>query len=460
MKINKKTLITGCIVAAIALLLWFLLKPTKKPASNSGAVYIIYRNSEDVKQVTIDNENGSFTILQQNGEFICPELEGITLNNEKIELLIQNSSEIRAEESIKGAFLNLADYGLEEPVCYVEIVYTDERSLNIEIGNVNEDGTKIHFKIEGENTVYIAEIENFELFFADKKEIVSLYLSPLIVEGQETAFPSEITFSNEKGTITLIYDEEPYTDGFGNLHHWRIDGENSGYADDDRVESLFPSAMQLKASEVYILFPSAQDLERCGITENSPTLTIVHGAVSSELIIGVRTEAGVYVYKKGTNVIFIMPEAYYTFESANIHTVETRHVLAPAQAEVSAIYVQGPEAGQYFMIDIFEDGSGVIDGQRFSFSTFNSVYRMVCSLKGEYVMEEAITKEGEAAVEITVQYRNGERNVISLVPYDADRYAIFVNEEDAVYLVRTAYAEKLMHTLNQITEGQIIDPSW
>ena len=457
---SKKWLLTAGLFIAVAVLGFLLLKPQEKNRADGYSIVVSNRGTDTLQQVVIENEHGDFTMQQQGGRLICPGREDMPLDEEKLQILLQNSCEIQAEQSIRGAFLSLADYGLEVPRTTVKITYTDGTVLVLEIGAENEDGTGVYFKPENEKVVYLAAIETFAIFTSGEEIFLELRLSPYVEEGQETAEANEIVFTNAHGEVALVRTVEPYVDGFGNEHSWRLTGENSGYADDEWVYSLFPSVMQIKATEVYIVRPSAQDLIGCGITEGSPTLTIVCGNEKSELIIGTQAENGYYVYKKSANVIYIMPAMYYTFEDATIYTVATRYVMAPPREEVASISVQGPEVGQYFLIDILETGGGAIDGQRLSNSTFAGVYRMICSLRGEYILDEPIVAtEGTTEMQIVIQYLNGDRLTVTLVPYDAKRCAIFINGE-AAYLVRTAYVEKLMHTLNQITEGQIIDPTW
>lgn len=458
MKNAKKWIPLGVVVLALAVLLAFLLRPGRTAQVTDYVVTISNRATASLKKVTIANDKGTYSLIQEDGTFTCPELADVPLDVAKVEQLVQNSCEIQAEKTIKGMFLDLSDYGLDMPRGTVEIEYEDGTTISIEIGFEDPETNGCYFKLKGDNKVYLASKEAFSFFVSGKNALLNWCLSPY-AEDQETATADEITFTNAQGAVTLTHQTEPYVDGFGNEHHWKITSEETLYADDEWVDSLFSSAMRMKASEVYAYSATAQNLQDCGITENSPVLTITYHDETSTLVIGNKTEKGYYVYKKEANTIYIMAETYYTFADANFYTIATRYIVAPPMEEVASITVRSKEDDAYYMIDIQDEEAGLIEGQKLSARTFTTVYQLICSLKGEYILEEPLVQSELSEVQIIFTYKNGEQEIVSLVSYDANRYAIYINQE-AHYLVRKAYAEKLFRTLKQISDGQVIDPTW
>ncbi len=458
MKNAKKWVPIGIGVLIVAVLAVLLLRPGRTAQVTDYVVTISNRATASLKQVTIENDKGTYSLVQDDGTFVCPELADVPLDAAKVELLVQYSCEIQAEKTIKGMFLDLSAYRLDMPRGTVEIEYIDGTTISIEVGFEDPETGGCYFKLKGDNKVYLASEDSFLFFISGKDALLNWYLSPY-AEEQETATADEISFTNANGTVTLTHQAAPYVDGFGNEHHWKITSEEDLYADDEWVDSLFATAMRIKANGVYAYSATTQNLQDCGVTESSPTLVVTYNGEESTLVIGSKTENGYYVYKKEANIIYTMAEIYYTFEDANLYTVATRYIMAPPIEDVASITVRGKEDDAYYMIDIQDEGTGLIEGQRLSERTFSTVYQLICSLKGEYILDEPLVQGELSDVQIIITYKNGEQQIVSLVSYDDNRYGIYINQE-AHYLVRKAYAEKVFRTLKQISDGQVIDPTW
>lgn len=442
-------------VAAIALLLYF---PLHRPKEDDLSVVLSNRSVEQFSAVTVTNEQGSYTLLRNGAGYSCKELIGLQLSSTAAQEMAQNSCTVSATGSVRDFFLDEEDYGLKSPRSKVEITYADATALSLEIGSdLPGDPARCYFRVSGERSIYIGDKSAFTYFLGGPDSLAEKLLSPSAGKIQQTALPSNIDYTQGNTHLQIRALKTPYTDGYGNVYNWCF--ADGGYLDSEQYTAYFGRCMQLEASAVFAVAPTREELSACGLTEPYATLSIQYDGERADLKIGNKENENYYMYKEGTNAIFLVPEKLCSFMGASRYALESRYLMAPPREKVASIMVSAYGAEeQDFLIDVRALG-GLVDGQSLSEDTFGGLYQLICSLKAEYPLEEEVPYTETDSIKIIYLYQNGSRDMVELVPYGVKRYAIFLNRQ-AQYAVRSGYGEKLIATLSQISEGQKIDPTW
>lgn len=436
-----------------------LLCACSKEAENDQTV-ISNRSNDAFSKITVEGGAGSYSIVKQGDDFICAELSGAAPDAAAIEKLTEGCTTLLALE-VPGALITDEQYALVKPAARVTIEYTDGAQLLLYVGAVaqeNENGTTYFFNLDGKNIVYTSDDPIFEYFLGGPGMFAKLALTSFDYASGDLGKPDSISLKTRNEELALQKLATPTADGYGNTYEYTLAGGT--FADSDSFAYYFGNCGSIYAASA-ILAADAAPLASYGLSDPSATLTVSYGGKSETLIFGAKNPDGLtYAMKSGDDTVYLVAPRFTPFLEADMHSLSTRFIAAPAMEDVLNITVMTPGNGEFHVIDIYGSEARV-EGAVIDSSTFSGLYRLLCSLQAEYRLTESAENVNAGSVHITFRLADASTLSVKLVPYEEGRYAIFMNGEDeAHYAVRAAFCEKLLNTLAQLTNGQIIDPAW
>lgn len=177
MKTVKNLLVPFIVLVAlvIAAAVYFIVDSQKHKAvieSASGMIEVVYINSSDILNLTVDNNTTGYTSRidcahQSNGEIsfalIADDIdpECVYSQSEMGQFVSSFSSiQCRSKVSDQG---NFTDYGLDTPSFTVTINTTAGSSTRYFFGNVSPDPNYCYLSVDGSKDIYLVSVEKLHL---------------------------------------------------------------------------------------------------------------------------------------------------------------------------------------------------------------------------------------------------------------------------------------------------------
>ncbi len=439
----------------LLLLLFFLLALSAAcgggGAASSSTAAFTHTGSFTGAKVTCGD--GVFTLTLQNGSLSCEELAGTPQDTDALESFAAGCEAIGGQV-VDGAKITDEEYGLVTPAAHAELEYTEGVVLTLSIGNAAPGGG-YYFSVQGQNIVYLGSAPVFAQFLLGPGQFAKSAVTAFNFAPGTAHHPAKITFTIKGETVVLEHLATPATDGYGNIYNYCLPSHGGAYVSDEAYNAYFAECTAMLAAGKTGEPPQGFDPQ-----DPFCTITIENGTEKQTLFIGAPSPAGTsYVAKAGDTAVYIVEEKYLAFLNATAGSLATPFILAPAMETVTNITVITPGSGAFYVIDIY-DGSGIVDGAPLAQPTFAGLYRLLCSLQAQAAVAGEVENTNEGSVSLAFHFTDGTATTAKLVPVDGGFYAIFINDVFTGSAVREAFCEKLLFTLEQITNGQIIDPTW
>lgn len=175
-------------------------------------------NSENIKNVTVTNKNGSFTIKKRSetdysnsamefSSWVVTKPNVIAGNDEKIEQFLFTNMQLSAEEYFSDNPAEYSKYGLDNPSCTIEYVNNDGSSTVIKFGKITEGN--IYVKLEGKNQIFSVPIGELNV-----TDIKALDVSSTLAILEKIDNVSSVIIETNGGTYEMKIDrsgdEEKY----------------------------------------------------------------------------------------------------------------------------------------------------------------------------------------------------------------------------------------------------------
>ena len=442
---------TRVLALALSLCLAAALAACGEKPAGSGPVETVLsgRGANTFLSCTVYGGGGDFVVESQNGTLTCQGLAGAALNEDALAALAAGCTTLQVEEEA-GAIFTDAAYGLTTPATRVQVAYTDGGTLHFFLGNPLPEGGGYYLGVEGHNNVYRCTASVLPLLTGGPGSFAGLSLTNFT----GTLPLQKIVCETGGETFVLEKTETEMADGYGNLFNYKLTSHGGAFVDPVAFDTFFGTSPTILAAGT-----AAPGAEIDPATATKLTLT-GQGGQSVTLLLGGQNAEGLTLAKvQGSETVYLLASRFTAFTGVNEYALISRFLVAPAMTEVANITVITPGSGDFFIIDIYE-GTGIVDGATLSESTFGGLYRLLCSLQAEYQLAAQVENTNVGSVTLAYHFTDGTATTVKLVPYETGRYAIFINEENTGYAVRSAFPEKVLNTLRQITNGQIISPEW
>lgn len=291
MKKNKKLLIglTIAVVALIAVLVVVLIIPSANneiKVEDNNAILIYDKNELSPEEISIRNEGGYYQLLGFDYEqpevstessaqssvqtaasdeesekdnkvtvYTMQDYSDETLSVDMTNKLLVQCRYMAASKLIDKSGSRYAEYGLAEPRAEAKIVFSDDSSVHLRLGNDAPDNMGVYMLCNDDKNVYLVPANMVDMFFVDKLQMFDKQLTGAIgervvssIDIKGTGYEQDISIGlNTNHTTAGSYVmEKPYRAG----------------CDDVKVQTTGNSVFGLNADEVV-----AVGVEKSGLSE-------------------------------------------------------------------------------------------------------------------------------------------------------------------------------------------------
>lgn len=380
-------------------------------------ITLVDKRKTRLQQVTIQNTQGDYSIAYDETakDYTLIDYEDITMSNNMIDILCDYTKLIQANDKVKDASA-LSAYGLDKPQATATISYADKTSTCLSIGNKTPSETGYYGQIEGDDSVYIFDVNSVTMFchgsvsFADTMLISSPTVKSDDKYGQ--ALMKEVTYSGTAHNNPLTIRRSNHTDSEDLAYFSYIITAPYLRSTSDMVSNHLGSLQKLSADQALYLHPTAEQKTKLGFdnplivlditmaveteeesktdSEEETKKKIYYNAVDYKLIIGSIDSDGNYIVMlDGINAIFLIEKGSYDFLlERNYHNSVNEYLFFKNINTLERISIEMNGKKHDFHLTHYPDKENpdqqltvTSDGKVYSTEEFRELYTLIMALK-------------------------------------------------------------------------------
>lgn len=217
---KKVTKIAVCVIALAALTALYFFASDKIDDNNDTVeenteendFKLIQKSSADVINLKLNSADGILEFnkgdVSENGDIVwnVKGYEDYIFNQDNINSLIKNSSELTADDLITDSPENLGDYGLNPPQSIIKVKFSDNTERTVSLGNKTSDNSFYYVSVDGDNSVYIIDQYKGNTFKYSLNNIISKDIP--VVQAQKILYLDIIRKDMEEIEIKYVEDKQ------------------------------------------------------------------------------------------------------------------------------------------------------------------------------------------------------------------------------------------------------------
>lgn len=452
---RKYLIAIGVVVISLAVVLFFITKETStNKEDNKQETELLIKNSQQIDNVTF-----------QMGT-------PVTLVKEKDEWKIKDSDQAADQTKIKTALTTLfswegekvnvkkKDVGLDFPQVKLILGSSEGEKQEWAIGDLNSQSTAYYVENKNTDTIYLVTSTMIETLPLQKQGYTD---NKIITITAETV--NNITINNGVETIELTNDGPyPEEESRANLTGWYVHAPYEGYynAAYSKMSDMIYATDQFEMTELVATNPT--DLTEYGLDKVEFSIKFETAEKTEEVLIGSRAAGSNYYAKlAGETAVFTISNQLLEFYSYQAFDLLDGYVKIIALDVMEKLIIESPNLSTEIVMEHTketnaegeEEISSVfsVDDRIIEEDAFRQAYKFVAGLKVSKVVKDATYQE--PAVQLTYIIGLGKDNQkeidVAFVPYDADYYAVFV-DQIADFLVLKEDVNQMLLEMHTITK--------
>lgn len=421
---------------------------TSSASSTSSTVSIplISREKADVESVHVKNASGEYTILartetvsassssgsEESGEEKEPTTT-TTFYVEGIDEELQNTSNVGSAASYgytlsasseigNAEDLELADFGLEEPVAVVTTTFTDGTEETYSVGNESPvTGTYVLYK----DKVYAAGVGTY----VDKTSLDFVNTTVLSITPPEDTDSSDSSSStaNSNDFTRFVFtgknfpEEVTITPYDGLTASYRMTTPYVVNVATNAISDVMNGVESLTADSVAAVNPTDEELEKFGLKDPTVKLKFTVNGQSYTLMSGALDGTDRYFMLDGVDVVYKAADSTIAgWSNVTLFDLRDSFVWLQNIADVTKMTVKTPSSTEVFDLErtvneesstedqtIYEYSVTGTDGQELTYQgMFTDYYQTIIGI--QLLDEEAKTEvSGDPMLEVTYEFYEG-----------------------------------------------------
>lgn len=421
-----------------------------------------------IKQIDVENKDGSFSVTAEtpSGEATVYKLVGFEkypMQEGVADDIAKHSSAIEFTRIIETN-ANLADFGLEEPRATAKVIYTDDTSSIIRVGNeaAGEAGTYVAFGTSKD--VYLVNSTDVQSFLYSVNNFISLNITDKMEDSNNAEF-SKATISGSRfdDEIVLVPNkDEAITAAY--LMTAPIEMPANAIEASDIAGNI----RGLYAESVVCVNPSDDQLSSYGVGKPYAQIDATYPDTEISLRCSAPKDDGiVYIYNPDKNVIYSIQLAAVCWAKTSVELLMPEN---PMNAKLRYIDKIAFSAGSTdFTLDVkttveeSADDSGneqenttstaAYNGKELNADDFNVFYQNIAMIKNSGAAE---FDGRDKVMTVTFSYTT-DRSADTLTVYggDSSKYVMAYNGK-TIGTVSKTYINSLIEGAENLIAGKAV----
>ena len=470
---KKQWLTIGILCIGILILggaCFFLLKSddSEKSDIESGSYQILDEITEDdVESVVVSNASGGYEADWNDDSVIIKDCDNIAIDSSAVKKIQNAVKGITAEKKVTDGKGRLNEFGLENDP--VEVTVTGKGGKeSLMIGDEVPGQDSSQWYVLWKEEVYIVSDSNVEAFQYGVKDLVSKQITP---DRDESDDSFRVTLADIQGEgmdeIQIRHQGSEELAGY-QVDSYQLTAPINYPASAAVSEDILPMFFGLKAQEVAVLHPTAEDRAQVGLDRPYRQVEIEYQTKDSEknkisiLVSNIDGAGNLYV-ENGSDVIYKCRPQDISWLNLTVDTVISHTILIPDVTSLKTLTItQGDGSSYQIQLQNMgtDNGKVLYDGKELDVDSFRNFYYGLISVEADEVILENLpdTSGMNKIAEIKFAYMDESKKSDSVTYYSESArkaYAVLDGNERGFRLSETQL-DTVLGNLQKLINGEEI----
>ena len=470
---KKQWLTIGILCIGILILggaCFFLLKSddSEKSDVESGNYQILDEIAEDdVESVVVSNASGGYEADWNDDSVIIKDCDNIAIDSSAVKKIQNAIKGITAEKKVTDGKGRLNEFGLEDDPVEVTVTGKGEKE-SLMIGDEVPGQDSSQWYVLWKEEVYIVSDSNVEAFQYGVKDLVSKQITP---DRDESDDSFRVTLADIQGEgmdeIQIRHQGSEELAGY-QVDSYQLTAPINYPASAAVSEDILPMFFGLKAQEVAVLHPTAEDRAQVGLDQPYRQVEIEYQTKDSEknkisiLVSNIDGAGNLYV-ENGSDVIYKCRPQDISWLNLTIDTVISHTILIPDVTSLKTLTItQGDESSYQIQLQNMgtDNGKVLYDGKELDVDSFRNFYYGLISVEADEVILENLpdTLGMNKIAEIQFAYMDESKKSDKVTYYSESArkaYAVLDGNERGFRLSETQL-DTVLGNLQKLINGEEI----
>lgn len=437
---------------AIVLLVLILTQPkgeAEEDVASDTTVVLTNYGRDNIANMTITNENGSFTVRNGVQGFTIDEYAEFRLNSTTLAAAGRCVAELNAQALVEENAQDLGKYGLAEdsPKARCDVVLKDGREFSVFYGIDAPDGKTRYVRLADSNDVYTVLLNSSGYFYNREDDFISLAVTDELTNNNTAPVIDYMTVTRKDLDYDIKFEDDSknYAEGEVSLASSQVMiAPIYAHLDISNSNAIMYGLWGLTASDVVKVHPTEEDFKEYGLDDPFCTVDLDAELVNYHLDIGnvskyepdengepTATPAEYYCYFNGIDIIYTFAASevpWASFMPIDILTSLMTGNYIYALDYIDVEYFDDPALYHFDITgDIDEQTvAGTVDGSAFDPETFKILYQYIlkCPIDDVYMDE---VDENALVARIEIHRADGDGDLLEFYDIGSNRVGIKFN---------------------------------
>lgn len=470
---KKQWLTIGILCIGILILggaCFFLLKSddSEKSDVESGNYQILDEITEDdVESVVVSNALGGYEADWNDDSVIIKDCDNIAIDSSAVKKIQNAVKGITAEKKVTDGKGRLNEFGLKNDP--VEVTVTGKGGKeSLMIGDEVPGQDSSQWYVLWKEEVYIVSDSNVEAFQYGVKDLVSKQITP---DRDESDDSFRVTLADIQGEgmdeIQIRHQGSEELAGY-QVDSYQLTAPINYPASAAVSEDIIPMFFGLKAQEVAVLHPTAEDRAQVGLNRPYRQVEIEYQTKDSEknkisiLVSNIDGAGNLYV-ENGSDVIYKCRPQDISWLNLTVDTVISHTILIPDVTSLKTLTItQGDGSSYQIQLQNMgtDNGKVLYDEKELDVDSFRNFYYGLISVEADEVILENLpdTSGMNKIAEIQFAYMDESKKSDTVTYYSESArkaYAVLDGNERGFRLSETQL-DTVLGNLQKLINGEEI----
>lgn len=442
-----------------------------------GIVTITDQGPLQVKQIDVENQSGSYTVLAEtpiidmtdaNGEettgtsetiYTLVGFEDAELQSGQADSIANQASnmETTAIIDIKGE--NLGDYGLDKPRAKVVTTFSDGTVVKMDIGNDAPDSLGTYIKYTDKNEVYLTDTDSVNAFLFSTLDLLDKNITDAADTEEEAELESiSLTGAHFPKTVTIVPNDDETCSAY-----YKMTSPSEQFVNVINGDEVKGAVRGLYATSVVCYHPSSSQLSEYGLSSPAAALEAKYSDASYKLSVSEPDgNDNVYLYNSDSNIIYQLASTSVPWSTLKYEDLKYEYVLKPVQDKLSSIEVTAD--GKTYKFEIEKVTKTDDEGNETTSTKITCGKESIAESKFSTFFDnltnvqrsgnaEGESASGSAVLTVKYNYNNGKASdTVSYFTADNRKMLVQINGSSDSYVFET-YTNKIIEDAPKLASG-------
>lgn len=461
------------VIGILSCTLYILLRQPLTVEEKTDVLHLCNRSIMEIERIEIENQHDAYAVWQEEGGFLIHGIPVKVVNDEYLRMLLEECSVIEYLSVANEDPYDLSLYGLDKPMAKVNIKYTDETVLTLEIGNEEPVSGGQYFMVTGENRVLLMKHNRSIRFTMPLTNYIKYVIISPCNFNSPLSIVKDITFSGTSLPEPIVIEAVDEK----NAQHMR-DAASFGVAthlvrspglheiDQTEAVKVFNSLMGLVSEGVVDYNCTKEQLNVYGF--DNPWLKVEFdyqnkGEVNPTHVVlrVVQHEGGLIAIRDDEGVVYRILDVEFT--KIKYENIVMRWFLTPFITDLASMKINFDDKNYHF---IFSGDSNrtlavKLSERELDIDAFRTYYTLIISAENDGEQLQSPKVDGEPLITVEFTYRDKQKTKDTMRLYKGNMRRAFVEINGMMeFAMRQNYVECIKQATVALLNKEAFSVQW